>query len=131
LVAVSGTLRAEVAGELVAEGVVVCSEASDFGPGCVEALAERVGAGPLDGLCGRRWWRSAEAFDDVAKLRLTVEPGAGDAGCAGDGSEADGAPFAAEAFDGFVGCCEGGLVSAGVGLGEEGAVRAGHRRGLD
>jgi hypothetical protein len=29
-----------------------------------------------------------------------------------------------------VGGCEGGLVSAGVGCGEEGAVIAGHRRGL-
>ena len=44
-----GSLQAELAGDLVAEGVVLGPQAGDLGSGGVEPLAKRVGAGALCG----------------------------------------------------------------------------------
>jgi hypothetical protein len=65
-------LESELAGELVAEGAVLGAQAGDLGPGGVEPLAERVGAGVLRG----GWWLVVtELADEVPDLVLPVEPG--------------------------------------------------------
>ena len=50
---VLGSLEAEMAGDLLAEGAVLGSQAGDLGAGGVEPLAERVGACALGGEPGR------------------------------------------------------------------------------
>jgi hypothetical protein len=52
---VLGALEAKLAGDLLAEGAVFGSEPGDLGPGGVEPLAKRAGAGALCGRCGRGW----------------------------------------------------------------------------
>ena len=75
-----GPLEAEMAGELVAEGAVLGSQAGVLGAGGIEALAERVDACALGGERGGRWFVLAEVADEVADLVLAVEPSPGDAG---------------------------------------------------
>jgi hypothetical protein len=67
-------LEAELAGELVAEGAVLGSQAGDLGPGGVKPLAERVGVCALRGARGGRWLVTQLA-DEVPDLVLAVEPG--------------------------------------------------------
>ena len=74
-------LEAEVAGELVAEGAVLGSQAGDLGAGSVEPLAERVGGCAVCGdLAGGRWLERLLTADEVADLVLAAEPCPGDAG---------------------------------------------------
>ena len=74
-------LEAEVAGELVAEGAVLGSQAGDLGAGGIEPLAERVGGCALRGdPAGGRWLGCLLITDEVADLVLAVEPSSGDAG---------------------------------------------------
>ena len=74
-------LEAEVAGELVAEGAVLGSQAGVLGAGGIESLAERIGGCALRGnpAAGRRLEFLLPA-DEVADLVLAVEPSPGDAG---------------------------------------------------
>ena len=51
--AVLGSLEAELAGDLVSEGVVLGSQAGDLSAGGIESLAERVSACALGGKPGR------------------------------------------------------------------------------
>ena len=74
-----GSLDAEVAGELLAEGAVLGSQAGVLGAGGVEPLAERVGACALPGNPGGRWLECPLTADEVAALVLAVEPFPGDA----------------------------------------------------
>ena len=73
------SLEAELAGELVAEGAVLASQAGDFSAGGLEALAERVGGCALGGSPGGRWFKCPLTVDEVADLVLAVEPSPGDA----------------------------------------------------
>jgi hypothetical protein len=78
---VLGPLDAEMAGDLVAEGAVLGSQAGVLGAGGVEPLAERVGGCALRGGPAGGWWlKCLLAADEVAELVLTVEPSPGDAG---------------------------------------------------
>ena len=78
---VLGPLEAEVAGELVAEGAVLGSQAGVLGAGGVEPLAERVGGCAVRGRPAGGWWLECLlAADEVADLVLAVEPSPGDAG---------------------------------------------------
>jgi hypothetical protein len=77
---VLGPLEAEMAGELVAEGAVLGSQAGVLDAGGVEPLAERVGVCALRGGPAGGWWlKCLLAADEVAELVLTVEPSPGDA----------------------------------------------------
>ena len=76
-----GPLEAEMAGELVAEGAVLGSQAGVLGAGGVEPLAERVGGCAVRGSPAGGWWLECLlAADEVADLVLAVEPSSGDAG---------------------------------------------------
>ena len=76
-----GSLEAEMAGELVAEGAVLCSQAGDLSAGGIEPLAERVGGCALRGNPAGGWWLEfLLTADQVADLVLAVEPSSGDAG---------------------------------------------------
>jgi hypothetical protein len=80
-VLVLGPLEAEVAGELVAEGVVFGAQAGVLGAGGVEPLAERVGGCALRGGPAGGWWLECLlAADEVADLVVAVEPSPGDPG---------------------------------------------------
>jgi len=70
-----------MAGELVAEGAVLGSQAGDLSAGGVEPLAERVGGCALRGdPAGSRRLKCLLTADEVADLVLAVEPSPGDAG---------------------------------------------------
>ena len=73
-------LEPELAGELVAEGAVLGSQAGVLGAGGIEALAERVGGCALGGNPGGWWLKCPLPADEVADLVLAVEPSSGDAG---------------------------------------------------
>src|SRR5450755_4379462 len=74
-VLVLGPLEAEMAGELVAEGAVLGSQAGVLGAGGVEPLAERVGGCAVRGGPSGGWWLECLlAADEVADLVLAVEP---------------------------------------------------------
>jgi hypothetical protein len=121
------SLEAELAGKLVAEGAVLGSQAGDLGPGGVEPLAERVGAGVLR--CGR-WLVVTQLADEVPDLVLAVEPCPGDAGCVRDCGVVYWPSLASQMVYGVACGGECRFVAPGVGLGEErGVVSAGHRRG--
>jgi hypothetical protein len=74
------SLEAEMAGELIAEGVVLGSQAGVLSAGGIEALAERVGGCALRGNPGGWWLKCPLPADEVADLVLAVEPSPGDAG---------------------------------------------------
>ena len=74
------SLEAEVAGDLLAEGAVLGSQAGVLGAGGIEPLAERVGGCALGGDPGGRWLKCPLPADEVADLVLPVEPSPGDAG---------------------------------------------------
>jgi hypothetical protein len=74
------SLEAEMAGELVAEGAVLGSQAGVLSAGGIEALAERVGGCALRGNPGGWWLKCPLPADEVADLVLAVEPSSGDAG---------------------------------------------------
>ena len=81
MLAVLGPLEAEMAGELVAEGAVLGSQAGVLGAGGIEPLAERVGGCAVRGSpAGGRWLKCPLTADEVADLVLAVEPSSGDAG---------------------------------------------------
>jgi hypothetical protein len=69
-----------MAGELVAEGAVLGSQAGVLGAGGIEALAERVGGCALRGNPGGWRLECPLLADEVADLVLAVEPSSGDAG---------------------------------------------------
>ena len=73
-------VEAELAGELVAEGAVLGSQAGDLGAGGIEPLAERVGGCALRGNPGSGRLKCPLPADEVADLVLAVEPSPGDAG---------------------------------------------------
>jgi hypothetical protein len=76
-----GSLEAEVAGDLLAEGAVLGSQAGVFSAGSIEPLAEGVGGCALRGNpAGGRWLKCPLPADEVADLVLAVEPSSGDAG---------------------------------------------------
>lgn len=78
--AVLGPLEAEMAGELVAEGTVLCSQAGDLSAGGIEPLAERVGRCALCGSPAGGWRLECLLMaDEVPDLILAVEPSSGDA----------------------------------------------------
>ena len=78
---VLGPLEAEMAGELVAEGAVLGSQAGVLGAGGVEPLAQRVGGCAVRGGPAGGWWLECLlAAEEVADLVLAVEPSPGDAG---------------------------------------------------
>jgi hypothetical protein len=78
---VVGPLEAEMAGDLLSEGAVLGSQASDLSAGGIEPLAERVGGCALGGKpAGSGWVKGPLAADEVADLVLAVEPSSGDAG---------------------------------------------------
>jgi hypothetical protein len=77
---VLGSLEAELAGELLAESVVLGSQAGDLGAGGIEPLAERVGGCALCGKPGGWWLECSLLADEVPDLVLAVEPSPGDAG---------------------------------------------------
>jgi len=80
VLAVLGPLEAEVAGELVAEGAVLGSQAGVLSAGGIEPLAERVGGCAVRGSPAGGWWLECLlAVDEVADLVLAVEPSPGDA----------------------------------------------------
>ena len=69
-----------MAGELVAEGAVLGSQAGVLGAGGIEPLAERVGGCAVRGSPAGGWWLECLlAVDEVADLVLAVEPSPGDA----------------------------------------------------
>jgi hypothetical protein len=74
------SLEAEMAGELVAEGAVLGSQAGVLSAGGIEALAERVSGCALRGNPGGWWLKCPLPADEVADLVLAVEPSSGDAG---------------------------------------------------
>ncbi len=76
-----GPLEAEMAGELVADGAVLGSQAGVLGPGGIEPLAERVGGCAVRGSPAGGWWLECLlAADEVADLVLALEPSPVDAG---------------------------------------------------
>ena len=77
---VLGSLEAELAGELVAERVVLGAQAGDLGAGGIVPLAERVGGGAVCGKPGGWWLERSLLADEVPDLVLAVEPSSGDAG---------------------------------------------------
>lgn len=77
---VLGSLEAELAGELLAESVVLGLQAGDLGAGGIEPLAERIGGGALCGEPGGWWFECSLLADEVLDLVLAVEPSPGDAG---------------------------------------------------
>jgi hypothetical protein len=68
-----------MAGDLLAEGAVLGSQAGVLSAGGVEPLAERVGGRALRGDPGGRWLKCPLPADEVADLVLAVEPSSGDA----------------------------------------------------
>ena len=74
-----GSLEAELAGELLAERVVLGAQAGDLGAGGIEPLAERVGGCALCGKPGGWWLARSLLADEVPDLVLAVEPSPGDA----------------------------------------------------
>src|SRR6516225_6011053 len=77
---VTGIIVARLAGELLAERVVLGSQAGDLGAGGIEPLAERVGGCALCGKPGGWWLECSLLADEVPDLVLAVEPSPGDAG---------------------------------------------------
>ena len=75
-----GSLEAELAGELLAERVVLGSQAGDLGVSGIEPLAERVGGCALCGKPGGWWLECPLLADEAPDLVLAVEPSPGDAG---------------------------------------------------
>jgi len=69
-----------MAGDLLAEGAVLGSQAGVLSAGGIEPLAERVGGCALRGNPGGRWLKCPLSADEVADLVLAVEPSSGDAG---------------------------------------------------
>ena len=80
VLAVLGSLYAEQAGDLVAEGVVLGPQAGDLGFGGAGPLAKRVSGGALCGDPGPGWVWCPLLADEVADLVLVVEPCPGNAG---------------------------------------------------
>lgn len=76
---------------MVFEGLVLRSQPTDLLSVGVEQLAKGVDGSPLR--CAGGWsvggWRLPESVDLRSDLGLAVEPGAGDACCPGEASEAD------------------------------------------
>jgi hypothetical protein len=71
VLAVVGALEAEMAGDLLSEGVVLGSQAGDLSAGGFEPLAERVGGCALRGKpAGSGWLECPLAADEVADLVL-------------------------------------------------------------
>jgi hypothetical protein len=69
-----------MAGDLLAEGAVLGSQAGVLSAGGIEPLAERVGGCALRGDPGGRGLKCPLPADEVADLVLAVEPSSGDAG---------------------------------------------------
>ena len=80
MLVVLGSLEAELAGELLAERVVLGSQAGDLGAGGIEPLTERIGGCALRGKPGDWWLECSLLADEVPDLVLAVEPSPGDAG---------------------------------------------------
>ena len=81
VLAVLGPLEAEMAGDLVAEGAVLGSQAGVLSAGGIEPLAERVGGCALRGSPAGGWrLECLLTADEVADLVLAVEPSSGNAG---------------------------------------------------
>jgi hypothetical protein len=124
------SLEAEMAGDLLAEGAVLGSQAGVLCAGGIEPLAERVGGCALRGGPAGGWLKCPLPADEVADLVLAVEPSSGDAGCLCDRAEAHWPSLALQLLYGMVCGLQCRLVAPGVGLGEERrVVSAGHRRG--
>ncbi len=111
---------AELASELVFEGLVLGSQPTDLLPVGVKQLAKGVDGGPLR--CGSGWssggWRLPEPVDLRSNFGLAVEPGAGDACCPGEASEADWLAAASEGPESLAGPGQRGVV-AGLGCSAE------------